>query len=62
VIPDEAVEAIHAVICEESMEDHMDPDWPGRCVKAAQAAAPHIIKYEADRARLERIEHPWLNR
>jgi hypothetical protein len=42
-IPAEAVEAIHSVICEESLEDHMDPDWPGRCVKAAAAAAPHLM-------------------
>jgi len=42
MIPDKAVEAIHAAICEESLEDHMDPVWPGRCVKAVQAAYPHI--------------------
>jgi hypothetical protein len=34
----QAVEAIHAAICEESLTDHMDPDWPGKCVKAAIAA------------------------
>jgi hypothetical protein len=42
VIPRKAIQAIHAAICEESLEDHMDPAWPGRCVKAAQAAHPHI--------------------
>jgi len=41
MIPKKAVEAIHAAICEESLEDHMDPVWPGRCVKAA--AAPHLL-------------------
>lgn len=44
MIPDEAVEAIHAAICEESLEGHMDPGWPGRCVKAAQAAVPHLTQ------------------
>ena len=48
MIPRKAVEAIHAVICEESLEDHMDPQWPGRCVKAAQAAAPHLMAREQD--------------
>ena len=42
MIPRKAIAAIHAAICEESLEDHMDPEWPGRCVKAAQAAYPHI--------------------
>jgi len=42
MIPRKAIEAIHAAICEESLEDHMDPAWPGRCVKAAQAAHTHI--------------------
>lgn len=62
MIPSKAIEAIHAAICEESLEDHMDPAWPGRCVKAAQAAYPYIVAHEADRARLERIESPWGNR
>ena len=43
MIPRKAIEAIHAAICEESLEDHMDPAWPGRCVKAVQAAAPHLM-------------------
>jgi hypothetical protein len=38
----EAVEAVHSRICEESLAEHMDPQWPGRCVKAVQAAAPHL--------------------
>ena len=42
MIPRKAIEAIHAAICEESLEDHLDPEWPGRCVKAAQAAYPYI--------------------
>jgi len=42
VIQARAIQAIHAAICDESFEDHMDPAWPGRCVKAAQAAYPHI--------------------
>jgi hypothetical protein len=49
MIPNEAVEAIHAAICEESLEDHMDPQWPGRCVKAAQAAAPYLMAQAWDR-------------
>lgn len=40
----EAVEAVHSLICEESLEDHMDPQWPGRCVKAVQAAAPALMR------------------
>jgi len=39
---DKAVEAVHSRICEESLSEHMDPMWPGRCVKAVQAAAPHL--------------------
>lgn len=49
MIPSKAIEAIHAAICEESFEDHMDPEWPGRCVKAAQAAAPHLMAEAWDR-------------
>lgn len=37
-----AVEAIHGAICNESLEDHLDPDWPGRCVKALDAAVPYM--------------------
>lgn len=40
----EAVQAVHSLICEESLEDHMDPQWPGRCVKAVQAAAPALMR------------------
>lgn len=44
---DALAEAIHSAICEESLEEHLDPDWPGRCVKAADAVLallqPHTI-------------------
>ena len=43
-ISEEAVEAAHSVICEESLEDHLDPDWPGRCIKALEAALPYLIE------------------
>ncbi|MET3956840.1 hypothetical protein ABIE52_003706 [Rhodococcus sp. OAS809] len=32
---DELAEAIHAEICEESLEDCLDPDWRGKCARAA---------------------------
>lgn len=41
-IPEEAVQRAHAAICEESLEDCLDPDWRGRCVKAVEAAAPFL--------------------
>ncbi|MGW2095752.1 hypothetical protein [Promicromonospora sukumoe] len=34
---DELAETIHTEICEESLKDHLDTDWPGHCVKAADA-------------------------
>lgn len=46
----EAVKAVHGRICEESLSEHMDPKWPGRCVKAVQAAAPHLMAARADAA------------
>jgi hypothetical protein len=42
-IKDAAAEAVHASICEQSLDDCMDPDWRGRCVKAVEAAAPHLM-------------------
>lgn len=49
MIPKKAIQAIHSAICEESLEDHMDhPEWPGRCVKAAQAAAPYMRSISAE--------------
>ena len=39
---EKAIEAVHSRICDESLSEHMDPMWPGRCVKAVQAAAPHL--------------------
>ena len=44
-----AARAIHAAICEESLEDHLDPAWPGKCVRAAKAAAPHLAEDRASR-------------
>lgn len=41
VIPDAAVEAAHRAICEDDLDDCLD--WRGRCVKAAEAAAPHLM-------------------
>jgi hypothetical protein len=40
LIPEAAVEAAHAVICEDSLDDCLE--WRGRCVKAVEAAAPFI--------------------
>lgn len=42
MIAQEAIEAVHAAICEESLADHLDPMWRGRCVKAVEAAAPFL--------------------
>jgi hypothetical protein len=41
VIPEAAVEAAHAAICEDSLNDCLE--WHGRCVKAVEAAAPHML-------------------
>ena len=38
----EAIEAAHAAICEESLKDCLDPDWRGKCVRAVEAAAPYL--------------------
>lgn len=38
---DSATLAAHAAICEDSPEDCLE--WEGRCIKAVEAAAPHII-------------------
>ena len=59
MIPKKAVEAIHAAICEESLEDHMDPVWPGRCVKAAQAAYPYIAAAVLNEAAESAIEQAF---
>jgi len=57
VIPRKAIQAIHAAICEESLEDHMDPAWPGRCVKAAQAAYPHLMAQAFDEGQKSALRH-----
>jgi hypothetical protein len=41
-IPMEAVRAAHSVICEQNIDDCLDPDWRGKCVKAVEAAAPFL--------------------
>jgi hypothetical protein len=43
VIPEKAIQAAHAAICEQNIEDCLDPDWRGKCVKAVEAAAPHML-------------------
>ena len=42
MIPAKAIQAAHAAVCEQSLDDCLDPDWRGKCVKAVEAAAPHI--------------------
>lgn len=42
MIPQEAVQAAHSAICEQNLDDCLDPDWRGRCVKAVEAAAPYM--------------------
>lgn len=61
MIPRKAVEAIHSAICEESLEDHMDPQWPGRCVKAAQAAAPRMMAQAWDASAEEAESSGWMH-
>ena len=39
-ISNEAVEAAHAAICDQNLDDCLE--WRGRCVKAVEAAAPII--------------------
>lgn len=43
MIPEEAVRAAHAAICEQNIDDCLDPDWRGKCVKSVEAAAPYIL-------------------
>jgi len=50
VIHDKAVQAAHAAICEQNIDDCLDPEWRGKCVKAVEAAAPY---QEIARAALE---------
>ena len=37
---DELAGVIHAEICEESLEDCLDPDWRGKCSRAADVLLP----------------------
>lgn len=37
-----AYEAAHAAICEQNIDDCLDPGWRGKCVKAVEAAAPYL--------------------
>lgn len=48
-------EEIHAAICEESLSDHLDPEWPGRCVKAANAAVSVLFPQVSTRAELDAL-------
>jgi hypothetical protein len=41
-VPVEAVKAAHSAICEQNLDDCLDPDWRGKCVKAVEAAAPYL--------------------
>jgi hypothetical protein len=56
-LPAEAVQAVHSVICDESLEDHLDPEWPGRCVKAVEAAAPHLMAQAFDEGQKSGMRH-----
>jgi hypothetical protein len=61
-ISDEAVQVVHSVICEESLEDCMDPDWRGRCVKAVEAASPHLMAVAWDEGRTHGAAYPYGKR
>jgi len=53
-VPTGAVQAAHAAICEQNLDDCMDPDWRGKCVKAVEAAAPYMSSLSA--AEIEAVE------
>lgn len=42
MIPEKAIQAAHAAICEQNLDDCLDSDWRGKCVKAVEAAAPYM--------------------
>ena len=44
-IPDEAIEAAHRAICEDSYGECAE--WHGKCVKAVEAAAPYVQSWKA---------------
>lgn len=46
VIPEKAVQAAHSAICEQNFEDCLE--WRGKCVKAVEAAAPHVLRGEVE--------------
>lgn len=48
-------EAIHAAICEESLRDHLDPGWPGRCVKAADTVLAALFPQVSTEAELNAL-------
>lgn len=58
-IPTEAIIAAHAAICEQNLDDCLDPDWRGKCVKAVEAAAPYIQAEAWDRC--VDSDTPWIN-
>ena len=56
---EKAIEAVHSRICDESLSEHMDPMWPGRCVKAVQAAAPHLTAAAWEDGRATGVRYPY---
>lgn len=59
MIPAKAYEAAHAAICEQGLDDCLDQDWRGKCVKAVDAAAPSIralVSAEADGVMVDRLQ------
>jgi hypothetical protein len=54
-ISDEAVEAAHRAICEDDLEYCLD--WRGKCVKAVEAAAPHMLAGFIREGNLRAIAH-----
>jgi hypothetical protein len=59
VIPEGAVQAAHTAICEQNLDDCLDPDWRGKCVKAVEAATPSIRALafaEADGVMVDRLQ------
>lgn len=62
MIPEKAVQAAHAAICEQNIDDCLDPDWRGKCVKAVEAAAPYMMAAAWEEGRQAEEDAPPLHR
>lgn len=58
-IPYNAVQAAHAAICEQNFDDCLE--WRGKCVKAVEAAAPHLMAKAWDESVSEGEACGWVH-